>query len=88
MMLIPKDLTIYTAAELKPLLLGAVRTSEAPVLDLSNVAELDSAGVQLLYLAHREAQTDGRTLILTGCAPAVREILELVRFPLHEAATT
>lgn len=85
-MLVPKDMTIYTAAELKPLLLADVRAVEAPVLDLSNVTELDSAGVQLLYLALREAQACGRTLRLTGCAPAVREILALVRFPLDEEA--
>ncbi len=83
-MLIPKDLTIYTAAELKPLLLGEVRAAEIPMLDFSNVTEIDSAGVQLLYLAHREAQTLGRKLRLMGFAPAVREILELVGFPLRE----
>lgn len=83
-MLISKDLTIYTAAELKPLLLGEVRASEMPVLDFSNMTEIDSAGVQLLYLAHREAQTLGRRLRLMGCAPAVREILDLVGFPLHD----
>lgn len=85
-MLVPKDLTIYTAAELKPVLLGEARTCESPVLDLSIVAELDSAGVQLLYLADREASAAGRTLRLTGCTPAVREILELVGFPLREEA--
>lgn len=83
-MRIPKDLTIYTAAELKPLLLDAARSTETAVLDFSDVTELDSAGVQLLYLAHREAQAGGRVLRLTGCTPAVREILDLVGFPLRE----
>jgi anti-sigma B factor antagonist len=85
-MLVPKDLTIYTAAELKPALLAEARTGESPLLDLSNVAELDSAGVQLLYLADREASAAGRTLRLVGCTPAVREILDLVGFPLREEA--
>lgn len=85
-MLVPKDLTIYTAAELKPLLLAEARSGDPPVLDLSNVAEIDSAGVQLLYLADREAGAAGRTLRLAGCTPAVREILELVGFPLREDA--
>lgn len=85
-MLVPKDLTIYTAAELKPVLLAEVRTCDSPVLDLSNVAELDSAGVQLLYLADREASAAGRTLRFKGCTPAVREILELVGFPQREEA--
>jgi len=85
-MLVPTDMTIYHAAELKPLLLGAVRESAQPVLDLSGVAELDSAGVQLLYLALREAQSAGRELRVTGCAPVVREILALVGFPLADEA--
>jgi anti-anti-sigma factor len=85
-MLVPNDLTIYAAAQLKPLLLEEVRSSETPLLDLSDVAEIDSAGVQLLYLAQREAHGIGRSLRLEGCSPAVREILELVGFPLHEVA--
>lgn len=85
-MLVTKDLTIYTAAALKPVLLAEARNSESPEFDLSDVAELDSAGVQLLYLADREAAAAGRTLRLTGCSPAVREILELIGFPLREDA--
>lgn len=83
-MLMPKDMTIYHAAELKPLVLAEVREAARPELDLANVAELDSAGIQLLYLAQREARAAGRALRITGCSPVVREILELVGFPLQD----
>lgn len=79
-MLVPKDMTIYHAAELKPLVLGEVRDALEPALDLSGVAELDSAGAQLLFLAQREAHALGRELRITGCSPVVREILGLVGY--------
>jgi len=81
-MLVPKDMTIYHAAELKPLVLGEIRDAAAPALDLSDVAELDSAGIQLLFLAQREAGLLGRELRITGCSPVVREILDLTGFAL------
>ena len=49
------EMTIYRAAELHPALRDAVRTQDAPALDLSAVTEFDSAGVQLLLVARREA---------------------------------
>lgn len=79
-MLVPKDMTIYHAAELKPLVLGEVRDALEPQLDLSGVAELDSAGIQLLFLARREAHSLGRELRITGCSPVVREILDLTGY--------
>lgn len=85
-MLLPKDMTIYHAAELKPLILAEVRGSARPELDLRNVAELDSAGVQLLYLARREAAAAGANLRIFGCSPVVREILDLMRFPMDDEA--
>ena len=83
-MLVPKDMTIYHAAELKPLLLGEACESAQPELDLSGVSEIDSAGVQLLFLACREASVAGRRLRIRGCSAVVREILDLVGFPFDE----
>ncbi len=48
-------LTIYRAQELKTQLLAALREDPELRLDLSRVTELDSSGLQLLYLAKREA---------------------------------
>jgi anti-anti-sigma factor len=72
------EMTIYRAAELHPALLDAVRTIEAPALDLSAVTEFDSAGVQLLLVARREAGRLGKRLALQGASPAVRDAFALL----------
>ena len=69
------ELTIFRAMELKPVLL---RTPPPSEIDLSGVTELDTAGVQLLMLAKKTAQTEGRTLRLIGHSPAVLEVFELL----------
>jgi len=77
-MIVDQPMTIYTAAELKPRLVEAVVQDEVPVLDLSGVTEIDSAGVQLLLLARREAQLLGRDLRVTAASDAVTEVLVLL----------
>ena len=72
------EMTIYRAAELHPALLDAVRTQDAPALDLSAVTEFDSAGVQLLLVARREAARLGKRLVLAGASPAVRDACALL----------
>jgi anti-sigma B factor antagonist len=72
------ELTIYRAAELKPLLLDAVAEHAALEIDLSAVSEIDSAGVQLLMLAKRQAQALGRELRLAGHSAPVVEVFELL----------
>ena len=74
-MLIEQNMTIYTAAELKPLILAEVRGSESPEFDLAGVSEIDSAGIQLLVMARREARNKGRTLRISGVRPSVSESL-------------
>lgn len=72
------EMTIYRTAELNPALLEAVRTLDAPALDLSAVTEFDSAGVQLLLVARREAERLGKRLALQGASPAVRAAFALL----------
>jgi anti-sigma B factor antagonist len=67
------DMTVYCASELKPALLTEVAAGHH-LLDLSQVQELDTAGLQLLLLLNREMQ--GR-LRIVACSPIVRAALEL-----------
>jgi anti-sigma B factor antagonist len=91
-MKVDKDMTIYTAAELKPALLAEATGSREPLIDCSGVGEIDCAGLQLLLLARREAIAAGRSLRLVGDSPAVAELLTLAGYgallgePLPEAA--
>jgi anti-anti-sigma factor len=67
------DMTIYTAAALKPALLDALTACRQLDLNLGDVSELDTAGTQLLLLAKREAEKAGKAVRLTRVSPAVRE---------------
>ncbi|MGR9012967.1 MAG: STAS domain-containing protein [Gammaproteobacteria bacterium] len=95
------ELTIYTALELKEKLLTGLAESEELELDLSEVAEIDAAGLQLLVMVKQQAAALGNVLRFTGHSPVVLELLDLsglagffgdpllmVRKPTHEGKTT
>jgi anti-anti-sigma regulatory factor len=69
------ELTIFTAAELKPAILCTPPPHE---IDLSGVTEIDTAGVQLLMMAKRTALELDTELHLVGHSPAVIEVFELL----------
>ena len=72
------EMTIYRAAELKPLVLDALERAQVLELSLAGVSELDTAGLQVLILAKEAAQSGGRTLRLVDHSPAVLEVFELL----------
>lgn len=73
------ELTIYRAAELKPQLLGAVAVADGKLsVDLAGVTDFDTAGLQLLMVAHEAARACGRALRLAGHSPVVLEVFELL----------
>jgi anti-sigma B factor antagonist len=67
------DMTVYVAAELKTALLAEFAAGHT-ALDLSQVQEIDTAGLQLLLLLNRELQG---ALKIRACSPGVRATLEL-----------
>lgn len=71
------ELTIYTAGETKEQLMGALAKADALEVDLAGVTEIDTAGVQLLILAKREAADQGKRLTMSGHSPAVMDLIEL-----------
>ncbi|HEY8977465.1 MAG TPA: STAS domain-containing protein [Burkholderiaceae bacterium] len=80
------ELTIYRAAELAVAMktaLAGVAEGGALELDLSEVAEMDCAGVQLLLAARRSATESGRSLRLAGRSAAVDEVLAILRLTGH-----
>ncbi|MBK7417094.1 MAG: STAS domain-containing protein [Dechloromonas sp.] len=71
-----EDLTIYNAMEQKQQLLDALGQAEHLELDLSQVAEIDTAGLQLLILAKREAARLNKDLDIVAHSPNVRQTLD------------
>ena len=70
------DLTIYNAMAQKEQLISALQTSDALELDLSHVGEMDTAGLQLLLLAKREAGLQNKDLSIIAHSPVVRQTLD------------
>jgi anti-sigma B factor antagonist len=71
------DLNVYSAADIKAALLAQADALPGLLaIDLSNVGEFDTAGLQLLLMLSRESR--GR-LRVRGCSEAVRSTLALCR---------
>ena len=73
------DLTIYTAVACKQKLLEALSDSQIVEIDLSKVSEIDTAGVQVLLLAQREARQTGKSVAVTSLSTAARAVLDLYK---------
>ncbi|HEX8989671.1 MAG TPA: STAS domain-containing protein [Rhodocyclaceae bacterium] len=76
-MAIEGELSIYAAAGLRERLLEALDATGTLELDLAAVTEMDSAGVQLLLAAAKQAAQQGKTLRLARCSAAVMDALAL-----------
>jgi anti-anti-sigma factor len=80
-------MTFARVRELRDAVLTALSQQRSPVeFDLSDVTEIDSAGVQLLLLAKNTAAEHGKELKLVGQSPAVMRALELLRLESHFGA--
>ncbi|MGN5149033.1 STAS domain-containing protein [Aeromonas enteropelogenes] len=74
---LPDDVTIYTVAELKEALSPLLHQGQELELNLANVTEIDSAGLQLLLAAKKTALANGYPLHLVWHSHVVLELLEL-----------
>jgi anti-anti-sigma factor len=77
------ELCIYGAAELKDQLLGQLDQCRQLEINLSEIEEIDSAGLQLLVLLKREAKASGKILTLVSHSAATLEVLELLRMETY-----
>jgi anti-sigma B factor antagonist len=71
------EFNIYGAVEFRDVLLKALAGSGDLGIDFTAVSEIDAAGLQLLLLARREADTCGKRLHFSGAVPAVLEVVQL-----------
>lgn len=71
-----EDLTIYNALEHKRGLLEALARVDELELDLLQVSEIDTAGMQLLILLKREALRLGKSVSIVAHSHAVRELID------------
>src|SRR5262245_43833243 len=71
-------LNIYVAAEAKEQLLNALKQGQEVEVDLSELEELDTAGVQLMLMLKHEAQRANKACLFMHHGPAVREVMDLL----------
>ena len=71
-----EDLTIYHAFEQKTMLLDALDSADLLELDLSQVSEIDSAGLQLLILLKKEAQRAGKRFAIVAHSQSIRAVID------------
>ena len=72
------EMTIYNAAELKEEFMPLIEDARDLEINLAQVNEIDTAGVQLLMLAKKERATHGYALSLTDHSSAVLDVFELM----------
>jgi anti-anti-sigma factor len=77
-LLVGQDFTIYNAAKYKEDYLSQLSLSQGLEVDLAQVEEIDSAGLQILMLLKREADATGKALQLVNHSRAVVEVFELL----------
>jgi anti-anti-sigma factor len=72
------EMTIYRANEVAQMLFAALRTHVGDVhLDLSDVTEFDTAGLQLVLMARRMVEANGHCLDVVQPSECVLDVLEL-----------
>jgi anti-anti-sigma regulatory factor len=79
---VDEELTIVTAAEHRERLLAFLGDSTGIRVDLSGVADIDTAGLQVLVLARDEGARLGLPVTFTEPSAAVTEVLALTRLEL------
>lgn len=71
-----EDMTIYHALDQKSTLLEALAVNDELELDLLQVGEIDTAGLQLLILLKKEAQNAGKRVSIVAHSQAVRNVID------------
>ena len=73
----PNEMTIYNAEALRNNVLSALENPQDLHIDLNEVNEIDSAGVQLLIAMAKQCKTQNKTLTLINSSDATSDILKL-----------
>jgi anti-anti-sigma factor len=75
---IDDELTIYTASTANATIRDALAANESVAIDLSGVTEIDTAGLQILLVARKEAILRDRKVSFIGHNRIVIECLRLM----------
>lgn len=71
------DLTVYAVHDLKTQFMSSLSSNQHLQLDLSEVSEVDGAGLQLIASARLHAKSHGQQITIVRPSPVVHEALML-----------
>lgn len=74
---LPGDMTIYEAAENKEFFSDVLSGISSLNVNLSNVAEIDSSGIQLMVALKKEAADEEKSISFISHSQAVVDLLDL-----------
>lgn len=77
------ELTIYQVSGYHKDFLNKCSSAETIAIDLSNVEELDAAGVQLLLSLEKQQHNKGGSLSLAGQNQQIVETMEVLNLSAH-----
>lgn len=81
------EMNIYFVEEVKAELVDVMEKCDKLEINLSDVTEIDTAGIQLLILAEREMVSLGKMLCLKELSSTVLEVLALYNLPALFSST-
>ncbi len=73
------ELDVSRALEMRSVLVDELATHPSIIVDLSDVAFIDSSGIGMLVAAHRTAKDHGGWFAICGAQAPVQKVLELTR---------
>lgn len=73
------ELNIYKAQDNRKIFLSYLRNEKNIILDLSNVVEFDTTGLQLLMSLQKSLDNINKNLFLRSCSDVVKNIISLLK---------
>ncbi len=80
---IQDEMTIYTAMQLKNELLEHLAACHEMDVSLEHVTEMDSAGLQILLMMHKDAKEHNKTIHFSKHSAAVIDVIETLNLAAH-----
>ena len=80
----PEELTIYEVAHIHNELKVYFENNDEAALDLSQIEELDSAGIQLIYKAHHQLNKENKPLVTFSISEVVRKKFSILDLNLPD----
>ncbi|MBN1907810.1 MAG: STAS domain-containing protein [Deltaproteobacteria bacterium] len=77
------SLSVFRAAELHALIFEAYREADTIEIDMVNVTDCDTAGIQLLYSLKKSSLRDGKKIIIKNISRAVENTLNRMCIPIN-----